>query len=493
MSRSIMLLGTASSVGKSTIATAICRYYTNKGFKVAPFKALNISLNSYVTEEGLEMGRAQVVQAEACNLSPKAWMNPVLLKPSANMKTQVIVNGKVKCTMDAYKYKDLNKELKEVVKDIYNKQSEKFDLMVLEGSGSCAEINLKDTDIANMYMAKVSNADVILVADIDRGGVFASVVGTIMLLEEEERKRVKGIIINKFRGNIESFKPAMKQLEDIIKIPVLGVMPYYNLDIEDEDSVTEKIKNKKLDKNKLDIAIIKLKHMSNFTDFNALERFENVNIRYVESKEEVGKPHVIIIPGSKNTIEDLRVLKGNGIYEKIKELQDTNIDIIGICGGYQMLGNSIEDKLGVEGEITKEIGFEFLNTTTFFNKEKTTKQVKGKITSNKLKDLSNKEIYGYEIHNGITLCNNKEEEFIKSEDNEILGAINKKGNVFGTYIHGLFDHEDFTKKLINYLCNKNKIAYRDESKSYKEYKLLQIDNLASVFSENINIERIYKK
>lgn len=490
MSKSIMLLGTASSVGKSTIATAICRYYTNKGFKVAPFKALNISLNSYVTEEGLEMGRAQVVQAEACNLSPKAWMNPVLLKPSANMKTQVIVNGKVKCTMDAYKYKDLNKELKEVVKEIYHEESKKFDLMVLEGSGSCAEINLKDTDIANMYMAKVSNADVILVADIDRGGVFASVVGTVMLLEEEERKRVKGVIINKFRGNIDSFKPAMKQLEDIIKIPVLGVMPYSELDIEDEDSVTEKIKNKSFDKNKLDIAVVRLKHMSNFTDFNALERFENINIRYIENKEELGTPQVIIIPGSKNTIEDLRILKKNGIYEEIKKLEKTGTTIIGICGGYQMLGNLIEDKLGIEGEVTKEEGFGFLNTTTTFNEEKTTKQVRAKIISNKLKELNNINICGYEIHNGITICNNKEEEFIRSEDNEVLGAINESRNVFGTYIHGLFDYEDFTKKLLNYLFDKNKIDYKENFKSYKEYKLKQIDNLTKIFSENINIDKI---
>ena len=224
MSRSIMLLGTASSVGKSTIATAFCRYFKNKGVNVAPFKALNISLNSYVTEEGLEMGRAQVVQADACEIKPKAWMNPILLKPSGNMKTQVIVNGKVQCTMDSYKYKDLNRELKKIVKETFNNVSKSYDLMILEGSGSCAEINLKDTDIANMSMAKMSNSPVILVADIDRGGVFASVVGTIMLLDEEERQRVKGVIINKFRGNVEYFKPAMKQLEDIIKIPVLGAI-----------------------------------------------------------------------------------------------------------------------------------------------------------------------------------------------------------------------------------------------------------------------------
>ncbi|MGL5085949.1 MAG: cobyric acid synthase, partial [Clostridium sp.] len=235
MANKIMLLGTASSVGKSTVATAFCRYFKNKGLKVAPFKALNISLNSFVTVDGLEMGRAQVVQAEACEIIPSASMNPILLKPSANSKTQVILNGKVHCIMDAYKYKELNKELRVAAKDTFFELEKKYDLMVLEGSGSCAEINLKESDIANMYMAKVCNSPVILVADIDRGGVFASVVGTIMLLEEEEKARVKGVIINKFRGNVDYFESAMKQLEDIIKIPVLGALPFADFDIEDED------------------------------------------------------------------------------------------------------------------------------------------------------------------------------------------------------------------------------------------------------------------
>ena len=341
MSKSIMFLGTASSVGKSTIATAFCRYFKNKGKKVAPFKALNISLNSYVTEDGLEMGRAQVVQADACEIKPKAWMNPVLLKPSGNMKTQVIVNGKVKCNIDSYKYKELNQELKEVVKDTYEEMAKEFDLIILEGSGSCAEINLKESDIANMHMAKVSNSPVILVADIDRGGVFASVVGTIMLLDKEERNRVKGIIINKFRGNIESFKPAMKQLEEIINIPVLGAMPYFSLDIEDEDSVTERISNKASSGKGIDIVVIRLPYMSNFTDFNSLSRLDNVSIRYVDKAQEIGNPHLIIIPGSKNTIDDIRFIKENGIYSKIVSLEETGTTILGICGGYQMMGNYI--------------------------------------------------------------------------------------------------------------------------------------------------------
>lgn len=491
MSKSIMFLGTASSVGKSTISTAFCRYFKNKGVNVAPFKALNISLNSYVTEDGLEMGRAQVVQADACEIKPRAWMNPVLLKPSGNMKTQVIVNGKVKCNMDSYKYKELNKELKEVVKDTYNKISECYDLIVLEGSGSCAEINLKESDIANMYMAKVSNSPVILVADIDRGGVFASVVGTIMLLDEEERNRVKGIIINKFRGNMESFKPAMTQLEEIIKIPVLGAMPYFALDIEDEDSVTERINNKSKRNTGLDIVVIRLPHMSNFTDFNSLSRLDNVSIRYVDRVKEIRNPHLLIIPGSKNTIDDIRFLKEKGLYDEIVKLEKRGVTILGICGGYQMMGSIIKDDLGIEGEKRIEKGFDFLPTTTKFNKEKITKQSSGKIVSNIIEEINNIEVYGYEIHNGETLINNDNNIFIKLNNGEVAGAINDKGNVIGTYLHGIFDNGDFIKAFIKSLIIKNNLEDDyNEISSYKEYKLKELDKLSKILDDNIDMEKV---
>ena len=491
MSKSIMFLGTASSVGKSTIATAFCRYFKNKGKKVAPFKALNISLNSYVTEDGLEMGRAQVVQADACEIKPKAWMNPVLLKPSGNMKTQVIVNGKVKCNIDSYKYKELNQELKEVVKDTYEEMAKEFDLIILEGSGSCAEINLKESDIANMHMAKVSNSPVILVADIDRGGVFASVVGTIMLLDKEERNRVKGIIINKFRGNIESFKPAMKQLEEIINIPVLGAMPYFSLDIEDEDSVTERISNNASSGKGIDIVVIRLPYMSNFTDFNSLSRLDNVSIRYVDKAQEIGNPHLIIIPGSKNTIDDIRFIKENGIYSKIVSLEETGTTILGICGGYQMMGNYIIDDLGVEGEKRVESGFAFLPTTTKFNKEKITKQSSGRIVSNIIEEISNIEVSGYEIHNGETIVNNPNNIFIKLSNGEVAGAINDKGNAMGTYLHGIFDNGDFIKDFIKTLIIKNNIEEEyNEVSTYKEYKLNELDKLSKILEENIDMVKV---
>lgn len=492
-----MLLGTASSVGKSTIATAFCRYFKHKGLKVAPFKALNISLNSFVTKDGLEMGRAQVVQADACELEPKAWMNPILLKPSGNMKTQVIVNGKVKCDMDSYKYKELNRELKEIVKETYNEVSQFFDIMILEGSGSCAEINLKDSDIANMYMAKSSNSPVILVADIDRGGVFASVLGTIMLLDEDERSRVKGVIINKFRGNIEYFKPAMKQLEDIIKIPVLGAMPYFNLDIEDEDSVTERINNKSKISNGLDIVVIRLPYMSNFTDFNSISRLENISLRYANEVEDIGNPHLLIIPGSKNTIEDLKYLKEKGIYDEIIRLEKTNTIIFGICGGYQMLGEVIEDKFGIEGEVRTEKGFGLLPIKTIFNKEKITKQASGKIISNILKSINEVEVSGYEIHNGESKINKKDNIFIKLDNGEIAGAINNRGNVLGTYLHGIFDNGDFLGAFVKLLLEKNNINNEcNDIMSYNEYKINELNKLSKMLEENIDmlkVEEILKK
>ena len=491
MASKVMLLGTASSVGKSTVATAFCRYFKNKGLKVAPFKALNISLNSFVTVDGLEMGRAQVVQAEACGIVPTASMNPILLKPSANSKTQVIVNGKVRCTMDAYKYKELNKELKVVAKETFYTLEKDYDLMVLEGSGSCAEINLKENDIANMSMAKASNSPVILVADIDRGGVFASVVGTIMLLDEEEKARVKGVIINKFRGNLEFFKPAMKQLEKIIKIPVLGALPYADFDIEDEDSVTDRIKNKEV--KGLDIAIIKLPHMSNFTDFNALEILDGVQVRYIREVSEIKKPHLIIIPGTKNTIEDLRAIKLNGLFNKINELKDEGVFIFGICGGYQMLGKVIEDLEGVEGERTKEDGFGLLDIKTIFKKKKLTRQIKGTIIGQTevLKNCYGLSISGYEIHNGKTIANKDAQIFINDINGEAVGVCNNNGRVLGTYLHGIFDKGIFVKELINNIKEYNNIELSlQENIDYEKYKLKQYDKLSILLENNIDMKKV---
>ena len=489
---SIMFLGTASSVGKSTLVTALCRYLKNQGLNVAPFKALNISLNSFVTKDGLEMGRAQVVQSEACKIEPEALMNPVLVKPSGDY-TQVIVNGKVYCNIDPYKYKELNKELKIKVKKSYDKLSKQHDIIVLEGSGSCAEINLKDSDISNMAMAEVANAPVILVSDIDRGGVFASIVGTIMLLTEEERNRVKGVIINKFRGNVDLFKPAMKQLEDIIKIPVLGVMPYEKFDIEDEDSVTERIRNKEVD-GTLDVAVIRLLHMSNFTDFNVLERMQGVTVRYVTNPNELKDPNLIIIPGTKNTIDDLRYIKENKLFDKIKELKESGTPIFGICGGYQMLGSFVLDKLGVEGNISQEDGFGFLDIKTRFNETKITKQTKGEIFCDLklVKSITGNIISGYEIHNGISKIGKKAIPFIKDFDGNIVGVCDTEKMVAGTYLHGIFDTEDFINLFIKSLKDSNDMVISEEAIIQKvtEYKDKEYDKLSKLFEENIDISKI---
>lgn len=490
--KNIMFLGTASSVGKSTLTTALCRFLKNEGLNVAPFKALNISLNSYVTKDGLEMGRAQVVQAEACKIEPNGLMNPVLLKPSGD-STQVIVNGKVYCNIKPYEYKELNKTLKVYAKNAYDKLSEKYDVIVLEGSGSCAEINLRDSDISNMAMAKEVDAPVILVADIDRGGVFASVVGTIQLLPEEEKKRVKGVIINKFRGNKELFKSGMKQLEDIINIPVLGVMPYEKFDIEDEDSVTERIKNEEKE-GTLDIAVIRLSHMSNFTDFNILERINGVTVRYVKEVSELKNPNLIIIPGTKNTIEDLRLLKKSKLFNKIKELKENGTMIFGICGGYQMLGTLVLDQLGVEGDISQEEGFGFLDMKTRFNETKITKQTEAEVLCNLklINSIEGKSLCGYEIHNGISKIGKKSIPFIKDTDGTIVGVCDSERMVAGTYLHGIFDSVEFANAFINSLKESNAISLEEHViiEKVNEYKDKEYDRLTKVFEDNIDIDKL---
>lgn len=490
--KSIMFLGTASSVGKSTLATALCRYLKNQGLDVAPFKALNISLNSYVTKDGLEMGRAQVVQAEACKIEPEALMNPVLLKPSGDY-TQVIVNGKVYCKIEPYKYRELNENLKVQVKDAYSKLSEGHDVIVLEGSGSCAEINLKDSDISNMAMAELANAPVILVSDIDRGGVFASIVGTIQLLSQEERERIKGVIINKFRGNIDLFKPAIKQLEEIINIPVLGVMPYEKFDIEDEDSVTERIRNEE-EEGTLDIVVIRLLHMSNFTDFNVLERIPGVTVRYVSKRSELKNPNLIIIPGTKNTIEDLRYIKENKLFDKIIELKEKGTLVFGICGGYQMLGTLVLDKLGVEGNISQEDGFGFLDIKTRFNESKITKQTKASILCDLklIRSIEGSTITGYEIHNGISKVGKKSLPFMKDLDGNIVGVCDNEKMVAGTYLHGIFESEEFISSFIASLKENSNIKISEETivEKVNEYKDNEYDKLSKLFEKNIDINKL---
>lgn len=497
MKGKVMFQGTASNVGKSIISAGICRIFAQDGYKVAPFKPQNMALNSYITDEGLEMGRAQVFQAEAAGISPKADMNPILLKPCGNHISQVIVRGKLVGKMHSSEYNEYKLELVDILKETFSDLENEYDVIVMEGAGSCAEINLKERDISNMGMAEIADSPVILVSDIDRGGVFASIVGTLSLLDEKERKRVKGVIINKFRGKKEYFSDGVKMLEDIIKIPVLGVVPYSDIKIEDEDSVTNRFKKKSI-KNDINIEVIRTPHMSNFTDFNIFETQSDVNLRYIGFGESIGNPDVIIIPGSKNTIKDLDYIKESGLEEQIKEFEKRGKLIIGICGGYQMLGKKIIDNDGIESDILEVDGLGLLNTVTEFIDEKRTVQTERNISSNMngyLKDVSNKYVKGYEIHMGITYSDNYKNLYKEKVDKEkcIIGCVNNRGNVFGTYIHGIFDEIDFTRTLLNTIREKKGLQpIESEVKSFKEFKMKEYDKLADLLRENLDIEKIYE-
>jgi adenosylcobyric acid synthase len=488
--KNLMVVGTASSAGKSLMVTALCRIFLQDGFKVAPFKSQNMSLNSFITDEGLEMGRAQVVQAEACNILPKAVMNPILLKPSSDKKSQIIVEGKVLNNMDAAEYYQFKNSLNEIVRKNYKKLENDYDIIVLEGAGSPAEINLKENDIVNMGMAEIADAPVILVADIDRGGVFASIVGTIILLNENEKKRVKGIVINKFRGDEKILQPGIDQIEKMLNIPVLGVIPYLNINIEDEDSLTDKFK-KENKKNEINIDVIRLPRISNFTDMDIFNLYEDVNLRYVTIPEEITDPDIIIIPGSKNTIEDLLLLKNNGLDKKIIEQQKNGKIIIGICGGFQILGKIIEDPYHIESELDKIEGLGLLDIQTIMLKEKTTKQISGNIINNDglFSGLKNIQIEGYEIHMGASSGNDCKSGFMEI-DGTLSGVI--KNNIIGTYIHGIFDNVKFSRTFLNNIRKIKGLSAIDFEINYKKFKQKEYDKLAKSVRENLNMKKIYE-
>ena len=501
MGKKIMLQGTASNVGKSTIVTGLCRIFKQDGYTVVPFKSQNMALNSFITREGLEMGRAQVSQAEASGIEPIADMNPILLKPSGNHKSQVIVRGKVVGNMSSTEYHDYKLELMDVLKDTFDELNNKYDITVMEGAGSCAEINLKERDISNMGMANIADAPVIIVGDIDRGGVFASLAGTMLLLNDEERKRVKGVIINKFRGRKELLGDGVKMLEDIIKVPVLGVVPYNDIKIEDEDSVTTRFK-KSVGIRDVHIEIVRTPHMSNFTDFHIFETQEDVSVRYVDYKESLGNPDIVIIPGSKSTIDDLKFIRENGLEDQIKALHKKGKLIIGICGGYQMLGKKLKDPYHVEGEREEYDGIGLLDTETIFEREKTTTQVEATICeglNGYLKNLGGKKVSGYEIHMGVTNRSNEISDLdnIYKKLGEVVnyteGSVNSEGNVFGTYLHGIFDEIDFTRSLLNNIREmKNLDRIESKVSSYKEFKEKEYDKLADFLREHLDIDKIYE-
>lgn len=486
--RNLMVVGTSSGAGKSMTVAGLCRTLTKDGYKVSPFKSQNMALNSFVTKSGLEMGRAQVVQAYACGIEPEAYMNPILLKPTTDKKIQVIVNGKSIGNMGGMEYGNFKTSLKKDIMKSYDYIRENFDISIIEGAGSPVEINIKGEDIANMKMAEMADAPVILVADIDRGGVFASIYGTIMLMNPEERARVKGVIINKFRGDVNILKPGLKQIEELTGVPIIGVMPYSNIDIEDEDSVTERFKKLKNRKG-INISVIKLRHISNFTDIDALGIVEDVNIKYITSADEMGDEDIIIIPGTKNTIDDLKEIKDNGIATEIIKGAKAGKIIIGICGGFQMLGEKIRDPYGIESDIKEIPGLALLELETVMEREKNTLQYEGELTecSGLLMGLSGEKVKGYEIHQGVTLGDEKK---VTADDRVV--AVVKGENIFATYLHGIFDNERVTRSILNRVREKKGMELQEKGMTFDEYREQELNKLEKIFRDNIDMDKIYK-
>ncbi len=489
MAKNIMIQGTASSVGKSMMTAALCRVFTEDGYSVAPYKSQNMALNSFVTKDGFEMGRAQAVQAAACLKEPSVLMNPVLLKPSSDTGSQVMVMGRVHGNMNAMEYHKYKPELKKIVLDAYRKLEEMCEIIVLEGAGSPAEINLRENDIVNMGMAEMVDAPVILVADIDRGGVFASVVGTIFLLTDDEKKRVKGVIINKFRGDIEILKPGIVELESIIKIPVLGVVPYAEIKLEDEDSVTGRFNRKKVS-SLIDICVIKTPWISNFTDFDIFDHLEDINLRYASSVDDIGEPDMLILPGSKNTIADLAFICAEGINIVIASLQKKGALIFGVCGGFQMMGESIDDPFNVEGPVTTSAGLSLIPMKTVLEKEKFTKQVDGVIASENeiLSGIKGIRISGYEIHMGVSTMSAGVEPLTRTGNGQ--GGI-ISGNIIGTYIHGIFDNIEFTENILNSIRRRKMLPEKKYKTNYIDARENEFVKLGRLIRENLDIKKIY--
>jgi adenosylcobyric acid synthase len=494
--RVIMVQGTASSVGKSVIAAALCRIFKQDGHKVAPFKAQNMALNSFVTEGGGEIGRAQAVQAEAACIPPTVDMNPILLKPTANAGCQVIVLGKVARTISANDYTHYAAELFPTVMAALERLRTAYDIVVIEGAGSPAEVNLKRHEIVNMRLAKGAGAPVLLVGDIDKGGVFASLVGTLELMDADERCYVKGLIINKFRGEVALLKPANDFLEKRTGLPLLGVLPYFkDIRIAQEDSVYLDEKKEAKDTGGLNIAVIRLPHTANFDELDPLEP-EGCRLNYVAQGFELGNPHLIIIPGTKNTSEDLNYLWLSGLADLVIQKAHSGTPVLGICGGYQMLGKKILDPGHVESDRSEVEGLGLLDTTTEFQPDKITMQVQGRVLGDKglLAGMENIEVTGYEIHMGRTTVRQDNAFLItRTPEGEISyrdGALDTTGNVIGTYLHGILQNDEFRHVLLN---NVRRMWGLPENKSIFIFsKDREYDKLAELVRQNLDVEKVYK-
>lgn len=482
----LMLAGTGSDVGKSIIAAAFCRIFLQDGYHPVPFKAQNMALNSYATPEGLEIGRAQAVQAEAAGVPCHTDMNPLLLKPSSDHTSQVVLNGRPIGNRNAYEYfrREGREELRKEVHAAFDRLAARYNPVVMEGAGSISEINLRDSDLVNLPMAMHAGADVILVADIDRGGVFASVYGSVMLLRPEERKHIKGILINKFRGDIRLFESGVKMLEDLCGVPVVGVVPYYkDIYIEEEDSVMLQTKNIRAGQGKVNVAVVLLRHLSNFTDFNVLERDPRVHLFYTNNTDELMKADIILLPGSKSTLSDLYELRRNGVAQAIVRAHREGATVMGICGGYQLMGREVCDPDHVEGEIERLSGLGLLPVSTRMQGEKVTRQVRFRF----LEDSAVCE--GYEIHMGTTtpLADVPVSPLNHLADGREDGYFVDR-TCMGTYVHGILDNPS----VIDYLLEPFADKLKETAFDYKAFKEEQYDKLAAHVRKHVDLPLIYQ-
>ncbi|AEE91650.1 Cobyric acid synthase [Tepidanaerobacter acetatoxydans Re1] len=506
----IMIQGTGSSVGKSRLVTGLCRLFKQDGFKVAPFKSQNMALNSYITRDGLEMGRAQATQAEACGIEPSVIMNPILLKPRSDKNSQVIVKGKPFGNFSAMDYHEYKPKLMQLIKESYDELARDNDIIVIEGAGSPAEINLRERDIVNMGMAELVNAPVVIVGDIDRGGVFASLAGTMLLLNDNEKAMVKAVIINKFRGDLKLLEPGLEMLEDIIKRPVLGVVPYADIYIDEEDSPQsekerlmqkyDRSDNADMDKeSQLKVKVLSLPRITNFTDFAPLGEFPGIQLSYVYNGP-IDDADMVLIPGSENPKESMEFIQSRGWDKEIQELSKTGVVILGMGSSYPLLGKtlSFSSDFGIKENIK---GLGLLDVHIELQQQDSIR-VLGKISDNlpaPADVLSGSEIEGYRIYSGNIIQQGKEINFIKTyncSDNSLDGLISATGRTLGTFIHGIFDNHDFTMRFVNFLKNikhdESVITNNAKSFDFNKFKEAEYDRWADIIRANIDIKKLYE-
>ena len=510
MAKAIMVQGTMSNAGKSFLVAGLCRIFRQDGYRVAPFKSQNMALNSFITADGREMGRAQVVQAEAAGIAPDVRMNPILLKPTSDVGSQVIIMGEAHGNRTAREYWGHKKALLPVIKEAFDSLAAENDIIVIEGAGSPAEINLKQDDIVNMGLAKLVDAPVLLVGDIDRGGVFASLYGTVKLLDEDEQARIRGLVINKFRGDVEILRPGLTQLEELTGRPVVGVVPYGRFDIDDEDSLSERLETKSAPA-LVNIAVVKLPRLSNFTDFSALSRVPGVGVRYADRPAQLEDADLIILPGTKSTIADLRWLRESGMEAALLKAHAAGTPVFGICGGYQMMGRTVSDPENTEGGGSLR-GIGLLPVETVFRAAKTTVQTHGTVadTAGVLHGLSGLAVEGYEIHMGRTTLGSGARPLLRLWEAQKAGAASAfaapkssdlagrldgavRGNVLGCYIHGLFDSQSFTQSLLGLLLkSKGLDPGQLRSVDYRQYKESQYDLLAEGLRSSLDLPALFR-